>query len=212
MSEREPIQPTVIVPWWQDGETISDEIKEPHFLSKGVTAFFKRLKTWLLFPLQQADALTCSESLLTLLAWDRDITRFENEPLSLFRKRVKFAVINAKDAGSVAGFKAVFERLDVGIIAFEERENIAEWDVCTIEITDDDVSQNSKLIQTLIEQYGRTCRRYRIQVKYPANVYVSSFIFSHQFSMYVARHSVIGHIGIQPQQVAHDLQVFTASL
>ena len=37
MSEREPIQPTVIVPWWQDGESISDEIKEPHFLSKGVT-------------------------------------------------------------------------------------------------------------------------------------------------------------------------------
>ena len=93
--------PDVIIPWWQDGVTTSEEIKEPFYLSKGVSNFFKKVKGWILFPLEQADALSCSESLLELMAWDRDIQRFNGEPLSLFRKRIKFAAINAKDSGSV---------------------------------------------------------------------------------------------------------------
>ncbi|QTH10529.1 phage tail protein, partial [Vibrio fluvialis] len=109
-------------PWWQDGETTSEEIKEPYFLSSGVFTFLKLVRTWLLFPLNQFDALTCSEKLLRLMAWDRDIRQFDGEPLELFRKRVKYAAINAKDAGSVFGFKRIFARLDIGIVAFKERE------------------------------------------------------------------------------------------
>lgn len=207
-----PEQPETIIPWWQDGQTTSEQLKEPHFLSKGVTQFFKLLKHYLLAPLEQADALTCSESLLNLMAWDRDIKRFNNEPLSLFRKRVKYALINAKDSGSVAGFKAIFERLGVGIVAFKEREDPIQWDVCTIEMTDGDISQNSALIQTLIGQYGRTCRRYRFQVTYPINVYIGCIEFSHTFALFSAVNKEEVHITIEPQQIEHQQQVFTASL
>ena len=181
-----PEQPQVIVPWWQDGASTSDIVKEPYFLSKGVTAFFKRLKTWLLFPLQQTDALTCSESLLDLMAWDRDISRFESEPLTLFRKRVKFAVINAKDAGSVAGFKAIFERLDIAIVNFKERQSGVDWDVITIEVDDQSSSYSSKLIKSLIEQYGRTCRRYSFQVTYKSKINIIGGEFTNRFALYKA--------------------------
>ena len=83
-----------VVPWWQDGSTTSDQLKEPYFLSKGIFGFFNLIKSWLLFPLKQSDALTCNESLLNLMAWDRDTYRFEGESTALFRKRIKYAPIN----------------------------------------------------------------------------------------------------------------------
>lgn len=189
MPEEIPEFKEVVIPWWQDGKTTSETLKEPYFLSKGVNLFFLKIKGWLLFPLQQTDPLTCSESLLELKAWEKDINRFEGEPISLFRKRVKYAAINAKDAGSVAGFKAIFERLDVGIIAFKEREN-EDWDVCTIEVTDDDLSQNSALLQTLIEQYGRTCRRYRFEVIYPEIISISGGEFVNNKSVFVSESNI----------------------
>ena len=207
-----PEQPDVIIPWWQDGKTTSDALKEPYFLSKGITQFFALLKHYLLFPLQQADALTCSESLLTLMAWDRDIKRFTNEPLSLFRKRVKYALINAKDSGSVAGFKAIFKRLGIGIVAFKEREDATQWDVCTIEMTDSDISKNSALVKILIEQYGRTCRRYRFQVTFPSVLYVGGIEFSHSFALFSAENKEQVQLTIEPQPIEHQQQVFVASL
>lgn len=174
-----PSLPEVVVPWWQDGSTTAETLKEPHFLSKGVIGFWRLLWSWMLFPLHQMDALTCNESLLNLMAWDRDISRFDGEPLDVFRKRVKYAAINAKDAGSVAGFKRIFERLDVGMVTFKERVHAEEWDVCTIELTDEAISNNSKLVKVLIEQYGRTCRRYRFEVVYPNRTQISLAEFSH---------------------------------
>ncbi len=181
----EPELPTTVVPWWQDGETISEELKEPYFLSKGVYQFFKLIKGWMTYPLNQSAPLTCSESLLNLMAWDRDITRFSGEPLSLYRKRVKYAAINAKDAGTVAGFKAIFARLGIGIAAFKERQN-EDWDIVTIEMTDNDLSANSALVQTLVEQYGLTCRRYRVEVSYPSTLYIAGGIFPHNLATFSA--------------------------
>ncbi|EKO3565620.1 phage tail protein [Vibrio metschnikovii] len=174
-------------PWWQDGQTTSEQKIEPYFLSSGVFTFMQKVKTWLLFPLQQFDALTCSEKLLNYMAWDRNIQRFPNEPLELFRKRVKYAAINAKDAGSVAGFKRIFERLGVGIVAFKEREAHQPWDVCSIELTDGEISKNSRLVQTLINQYGRTCRRYRFEVMYQSQVVVYGGEFSHTFQLFAGQ-------------------------
>lgn len=207
-----PELPETVIPWWQDGSTTSEEIKEPHFLSKGVFAIFQMVWGWLLFPLRQMDALTCSENTLELMAWDRDIKRFEGEPLSLFRKRVKYAAVNAKDAGSVAGFKRIFERLGIGIITFREREDAVQWDVCTIELTDGDISNNTKLVQTLIEQYGRTCRRYRFQVIYQTNLRVASGEFSHNVSLFLAKTKQAVELNVKPQPVEHQQQIFIASL
>ncbi|MBL4262144.1 phage tail protein [Vibrio fluvialis] len=199
-------------PWWQDGETTSEEIKEPYFLSSGVFTFLKLVRTWLLFPLNQFDALTCSEKLLRLMAWDRDIRQFDGEPLELFRKRVKYAAINAKDAGSVFGFKRIFARLDIGIVAFKERENTTEWDVCTIELNDSVISRNSKLVQTLIEQYGRTCRRYRFQVTYPNEVFIQHGEFSHNYAQFHAQYERNIVVTLKPQSIEHQQQLFIATL
>ena len=207
-----PELPETVIPWWQDGSTTSEEIKEPHFLSNGVFAFFQMVWGWLQVPLGQMDALTCSENTLELMAWDRDIKRFEGEPLSLLRKRVKYAALNAKDAGSVAGFKRIFERLGIGIVAFKEREDEVQWDVCTIELTDSDISNNTKLVQTLIEQYGRTCRRYRFQVIYQTNLRVASGEFSHNVSLFLAETKPVVEMNVKPQPVEHQQQVFIASL
>jgi hypothetical protein len=182
-----PSLPEVVVPWWQDGSTTSEAIKEPFFLSKGLIGFWKLIWSWMLFPLHQMDALTCSESLLNLMAWDRDIARFDGEPLALFRKRVKYAAINAKDAGSVYGFKRIFERLDIGLVSFKERQRADEWDVCTIELTDETISKTSKLAAVLIGQYGRTCRRYRFEVIYPITVTLSVSPFNHSVELFSAK-------------------------
>ena len=210
--DKEPKQPQIIIPWWQDGSTISEEPKEPYFISKGISKFFTLLKNYLLLPLKQADALTCSEKLLSLMAWDRDITRFNNEPISLYRKRVKYALVNAKDSGSVAGFKAIFERLGVGVVEFKEREDSTQWDICTIELTDSDISKNSALIQTIIEQYGRTCRRYRFQVTFSGLVYINHAEFSHTFSLFNAENREQVLITTKLQEFEHQKQVFIASL
>lgn len=159
-------------PWWEDGKTIADGVQEPAFLAKGIMAFWRRMRGWLLQPLAQQDPLTCSEAMLTLLAWERDITRFKGEPLALFRKRVKYAFINAQDSGEVAGFKRIFERLGIGWCELHERQDGTPWDVITIEVADSALTQNQQLMETLIQHYGRTCRRYRFQVLYPAMGYL----------------------------------------
>lgn len=73
---------------------------EPAKLLAALRRFWSGVYGWLTWPLQQLDAETCTEGLLAILAYQRDIHRFNGEPLDLFRKRVKFAFINAKDAGA----------------------------------------------------------------------------------------------------------------
>ncbi|MGL5177256.1 MAG: phage tail protein [Aeromonas veronii] len=169
-----PQLPSASAPWWEDGQTIADGVREPAFLARGIMAFWQKMRGWLLQPLTQQDALTCSESMLALLAWERDIKRFKGEPLSLYRKRVKYAFVNARDAGEVAGFKRIFERLGIGWCELHERQEGEPWDVITIEVADSDLTENQTLMETLIQHYGRTCRRYRFQVLYPATAYLHS--------------------------------------
>ncbi len=186
-SHQAPQLPDANAPWWEDGYTISPAHAEPGFLAKGINAFWQRLKGWLLLPLAQQDPLTCSESLLALLAWERDIARFETEPLALFRKRVKFAFVNARDAGEVTGFKRIFERLGIGWCDIHERQQGAPWDVITIEVTDSSIANNQKLMETLIQHYGRTCRRYRFQVVYPVAGHIGYGQFDMNQEVFAAR-------------------------
>lgn len=169
-----PTQPQLNVPWWQDGETIASDgngnriTKEPYFITQGLFSFFTTVRDWMLLPLRQLDPMTCSESVLTLIAWGRNTERLNNEPIALFRKRVKFAFINAKDAGEVKGFKNIFERLGIGYVDIHERQDAVNWDVINIEVADTDLANSPELLQSIIEVYGRTCRRYRYEVTYPS--------------------------------------------
>ncbi|EJC3636978.1 hypothetical protein MYX88_002014 [Salmonella enterica] len=133
---------------------------------------WRRVYGWLAWPLSQTDPLTCDIRILNMLAWQYDITRFNGEPLALYRKRVKYAFINARDAGSVAGFKAIFKRLDIGYVEIHERTPGVDWDVILLHITDGQLAGNSELLTQIIRQYGRTCRRYRIQIVIPTTLII----------------------------------------
>ncbi len=163
-NKQAPPLPAAKIPWWMDGKTMADVLKEPHFLAQGMMSFWNKVRGYLLYPLKQLDPMTCSERLLKLLAWDRDITRFKEEPTELFRKRVKYAFANARDAGEVAGFVKIFERLGVGYVEIEERTPDRDWDVILIHLSDGQFSDNQTLIAQLLQQYGRTCRRYEYQI------------------------------------------------
>lgn len=137
---------------------------EPAALLRACVTFWSRVNNWIQFPLRQFDPLTCAEPLLNLLAWERDITRFKGEPLSLFRRRVSFAFVNARDSGEVAGFIAIFERLGIGYVEILERQPEIDWDVIIVRVTDGQIADNSDLLLEIIRKYGRTCRRYQFEV------------------------------------------------
>lgn len=129
-------------------------------LKDAAQSWWEKIEGWLRWPLLQMDADTCHLIVLDLLAWQRDITRFKGEPEALYRLRVKFAFINAVDAGSTAGMKRILVRLGVGYVEIEERMPDRDWDVVLLRFSDTQLSQNPELLRVLIQQYGRTCRRY----------------------------------------------------
>ena len=137
---------------------------EPGTLLRVARRYWALVYSWITWPVNQFDPLTCSESILPLMAWDRDVARFNGEPLALFRKRVAFAFVNARDAGSVAGFIAIFERLGIGYVELLERQPDIDWDVIVVRVSDSQIAANSELMLQIIRQYGRTCRRYQFEV------------------------------------------------
>ncbi|WP_367165837.1 hypothetical protein [Kosakonia cowanii] len=145
------------LPFWMDNG-------EPQKLLRAARTFWQAVYGWLTWPVSQFDPLTCAEPLLNLIAYDRDISRFDGEPLTLFRKRVAYAFINAADAGSVEGFIRIFQRLGIGLVEVLERQPGIDWDIITLRLTDGQIASNTQLLVQIIQQYGRTCRRYQFEV------------------------------------------------
>ncbi|WP_339427914.1 phage tail protein [Pseudomonas sp. RA_105y_Pfl1_P41] len=141
------------LPFWLDGPQLAK-------LKAASQSWWEKVEGWLQWPLLQMDADTCHLTILDLLAWQRDISRFKNEPESLYRLRVKFAFVNAVDAGSTAGLRRILTRLGVGYVEIDERQPDRDWDVVLLRFSDSQLSQNPELLRVLIQQYGRTCRRY----------------------------------------------------
>ncbi|WP_422402817.1 phage tail protein [Pseudomonas sp. GZD-209] len=139
-------------------------------LKDAAQGWWEQVEEWLRWPLLQLDAETCHLTILDLLAWQRDITRFKGEPEDLYRLRVKYAFINAKDAGSVAGMKRILVRLGVGYVEIEERQPDRDWDVVLLQLTNTQLAKNPELLRVLIQQYGRTCRRYDFVTLTPVTV------------------------------------------
>lgn len=155
--------------------TLAQQLKSlnlPSWMSKGEPAkllnacrqYWERMAFWAQYPLRQFNALTCDEQILDLLAYERDISRMDGEPLSLYRKRVFYAMDNARDAGEIAGFISIFKRLGIGYVELEERQPDLDWDIITVNVSDSQLADNSDLMMSIIQMYGRTCRRYRFQV------------------------------------------------
>jgi len=141
------------LPFWLAGTELTK-------LKAAATSWWAKVEGWLRWPLLQMDADTCHLVVLDLLAWQRDITRFKGEPEALYRLRVKHAFVNAVDAGSVAGFKRIMQRLGVGYVRIEERLPDRDWDVVQLHLSDSQLSENPELLSLIVQYYGRTCRRY----------------------------------------------------
>ncbi|CRI59122.1 phage tail protein [Pseudomonas sp. CCOS 191] len=159
------------LPFWLSGSELTK-------LKDAAQAWWARVTEWLRWPLLQMDAETCHLTVLDLLAWQRDITRFKDEPESLYRLRVKFAVINAVDAGSTAGLKRILRRLGVGYVEIDERMPDRDWDVVLLRLSDSQLSENPELLRVLIQQYGRTCRRYDFVSITPVTLRIAAVQFN----------------------------------
>ncbi len=163
---------------------------EPLTLANASHIWWERVWGWLTWPLAQIDVDTCDEQLLTLLAYQRDITRFTGESLAAFRLRVKYAFPNAVDAGCKAGFERIFSRLNIGLIQQLERQLGLDWDVILIRINDEQLSRDNTLMMSLIRQYGRTCRRYFFDVLNSTTTHTRPRYFDHDADFYSANVTV----------------------
>ena len=157
--------PSVKLPWWMSGKELTK-------LKNATIEWFHLVMSWAKWPLEQLDPLTCSQGILDLIAWQRDITRYSGEPLQLFRKRVAYAFVNARDAGSYEGFIKICARLEIGHIITQERQPGWDWDIINIYLEDEQMADNPELLKTIIRQYGRTCRRYNFILETPVVAYM----------------------------------------
>lgn len=145
------------LPFWADGQTLQK-------LKSAAQQYWEYVQSWFENVSPKVDAEQAPISLVNLLAWQRLIERIPNEPESLYRLRVKYARENMQDAGSVAGLKRIFDRLELHIIDIEERLIGQDWDIVSIQLQDTTLNENANLIASLIRNYGLTCRRYQYSI------------------------------------------------
>ncbi|MEF1204319.1 phage tail protein [Photobacterium damselae] len=129
-------------------------------LKKASQSFWEQVQSWVSISLTKFDLMTCDLVFVDLIAWERKITRLDGEIESVYRKRVLYAFINAQDAGMTKGMFNIFERLGIPVFDIRERQPGKDWDIVTIELSDDILSDHKPLVNLLIKTYGATCRRY----------------------------------------------------
>lgn len=178
------------LPFWLDGE-------EATKLKATAQAWWESVEGWLRWPLLQMDAETCHLTILDLLAWQRDITRFRGESEALYRLRVKYAFVNAVDAGSVAGFQRIFLRLGIGTLRIAERQPDRDWDIVQLHLSDQQLSDNPALLDMIIHQYGRTCRRYEFVTTTPVSLAVAAYEFNNDHLTLVAKFDDTQSVGLR---------------
>ncbi|PMN68419.1 hemolysin [Enterovibrio norvegicus] len=161
------------------------EINFKYWMGRGELAKFARalrnywahVEAALMLPLEKHDPLKAPIGVVNLMAWERDVNRLGQEPEALFRIRVAHAYGFARDGGSVAGWEEMFATLGYPHITQDERLTGVDWDVISLQIRDGDLSEVPELLDTVIRQYGRTCRRYQYTsyLELPVAARVQSF-------------------------------------
>ncbi|TOP99685.1 phage tail protein [Vibrio parahaemolyticus] len=129
--------------------------------ARAMRNYWEHVRAAFEMPLQQHDPLTAPMALVNILAWQREVERLGQEPEALFRIRVAHAYGFARDAGTIAGWEEMFAKLGYPHITQDERLANVDWDVISLKIKDGDLTNVPKLLDTVIRQYGRTCRRYQ---------------------------------------------------
>jgi len=141
------------LPNWLQGQDVTT-------LAKVAQAFWQQIEKDLFWWLEQQHSENAQEAILDLLAWERGITRIPGEAIALYGLRVKHAFANAKDAGYSVGMEQIFKRLGFGFIQINERVAGFDWDMVEIAMLEDEFAGKEALVTEVINQYGRTCRRY----------------------------------------------------
>ncbi|KAB2524852.1 phage tail protein [Pseudomonas koreensis] len=159
------------LPFWLGGAELTK-------LKATAQSWWEKVEQWSHWPLLQLDPEHCPVALLNLIAWQRDITRFRGEPEHLYRLRVKFAFINSVDAGSTAGLVRILRRLGIGYVEIEERLPGRDWDIVQLNLSDSQLSDNPDLLRVIVQQYGRTCRRYDFVTITPVSLQVAMVDFN----------------------------------
>ena len=146
-------------------------------LGKAAHAWFSLLGKAAAWSLDNRDPMTCDERTLNLLAWERCVRRYINEPERLYRLRVTHAYANARDSGQTAGWARIFERLELGGLSLAERVPGQDWDRVGIIADDSKFPDQQNVLEIIIEDYGRTCRRYYFdsRIPIPALAHVGRF-------------------------------------
>lgn len=177
------------LPFWLGGAELTK-------LQVSAQAWWETVEHWMGWPLRQLDAETCHVAVLDLLAWQRDITRFRGEPESLYRLRVKYAFVNAVDAGSVAGFRRIFQRLGIGEVRIAERQPDRDWDIVQLHLDDQQLSDNPALLDMVIHQYGRTCRRYEFVTTTELAISITAYEVNNEQMTLVAQFGNTQSVGL----------------
>jgi hypothetical protein len=144
------------LPYW-----LAKPASELEKLRKGAVLYWQRFADILAWPAAQLDPMTAELELVHLLAWERDIEQIPQETETMYRTRVRFALLFAKGAGSKAGWLDMFEKLGMPWVTIDERFSSLDWDVINLQLLDADLSERQNLIGYLTRKYGRTTRRYQ---------------------------------------------------
>ncbi|CAH8242124.1 conserved hypothetical protein [Vibrio aestuarianus] len=195
-------------------------IKFKYWMGRGELAKFAnalrnywlRVDEALRMPLKKHDPLTAPIGIVRLMAWERDIEPLEREDEMIFRIRVANAYSFARHGGETAGFKNMFGKLGVDWVEIHEREDQEQWDVVTIETADSDLAQKNWLMNAMIRQYGRTCRRYQFNVTYPVTLKMIAAAFGHRFNLHSAKANDESTASVREKRIEHNQQIFTASM
>jgi len=155
------------LPFWLSGPELDK-------LRRAALSWWTRAEGWMRWPLGQLDPLTCAEPMLDLLAYQRRVVRFRGEPLPLYRRRVAHAYANAKDSGQKAGFFRIFARLEIPLLDQRERTDPVDWDVILLDLPDSATSEYGPTLEFIVQEYGRTCRRYRLGGTDTAGVFIAA--------------------------------------
>lgn len=156
-------------------------------LSNSAQQWWQEIENWFIAVSPSIDELEAPLILVNLLAWSRMVERLQDEPEALYRLRVKHAFANMVDAGSIAGLKRIFERLELHIIDIQERQSGNDWDVVSIQIADNTLSERGQLIANLVQTYGLTCRRYQYSIVDAVETFTGSAVNAFEHCLFTVR-------------------------
>ncbi|HHE0366014.1 TPA: phage tail protein [Vibrio parahaemolyticus] len=178
--------------------------------ARAMRNYWEHVRAAFEMPLQQHDPLTAPMALVNILAWQREVERLGQEPEALFRIRVAHAYGFARDAGTIAGWEDMFAKLGYPHITQDERLANVDWDVISLKIRDGDLTNVPKLLDTVIRQYGRTCRRYQYTSYVEMSLAARSKNIEAQYSMSHVKARF--NVGMLPSVLNVDCEYYQATV